>query len=111
VPLFSDRNAIPLLRELELQASVRHDRYGTKVATPSFYLLSGGASPPSLGYNSNRVRSTDFTVAGKWAPIRDLNFRMSYATGFLPPAINQLVPNAPVVITSNTAEIDPLRGN
>jgi outer membrane receptor protein involved in Fe transport len=44
-----------------------------------------------------------------WSPIYDVKFRGSFATGFLPPALYQLVPQPQVEAFS--FDSDPLRGN
>ncbi len=106
VPLVSERNARPLLQALELQASVRHDRYATRVASPTFFPT---ASPPTIAYDTTHLRSTNFTVAGRWAPTQLASLRASYSTGFLPPNISQLVANE--IVTSVTGIADPRRGN
>lgn len=106
-PIISSRNEIPLFRELELQASIRRDSYRTHAKDPSFY---PAATPPaSVTSVSNQFKDTNFTIAGRWAPVRDLALRASYATGFLPPNINQIVPV--IASSSGFGQTDPKRGN
>ena len=62
---------------------------------------------PAVDFVTNRVSSTDFTVAGRYAPSEDILFRASFGTGFLPPSITQLAVDRqsfPVTLT------DPKRG-
>lgn len=110
VPLFSSANALPLLRELELQASVRHDTYETRLPAPAFVFSSAREGPfPPVTYNTNNVEGTGYTVGVRYSPIRDLVLRASYGTGFLPPSVTQLrpsLPSPPVTLTL----VDPKRG-
>ena len=54
VPIFSDQNALPLLRRLEFEASWRHDQYSDV----------GGTSNAKLAFNWNPIES--LTVRGGW---------------------------------------------
>ena len=54
IPVFSDQNALPLLRRLEFEASWRHDQY-SDVA---------GTSNAKLAFNWNPIKS--FTIRGGW---------------------------------------------
>lgn len=110
-PLVSERNAMTLVRSLEIQASVRYDQYRTRVATPLNAVLRPPSAPePNFQSVSSSTDSTDFTLAALWSPVDGLRFRASYATGFLPPAINQLSPNLINGSTTNGFR-DPRRGN
>jgi len=61
VPIFSDQNAIPLVRRLEFEASWRHDQYDDV----------GGTSNAKLAFN--------------WAPIEDLTIRGGWGQSFRAP--------------------------
>ncbi|MGH7484478.1 MAG: TonB-dependent receptor domain-containing protein, partial [bacterium] len=61
IPIFSDQNAIPFFRRLELEASWRHDQYSD----------FGGTSNQKVGFN--------------WAPIDDLTLRGGWGTSFRAP--------------------------
>ncbi|WP_170226852.1 TonB-dependent receptor domain-containing protein [Sphingorhabdus contaminans] len=88
-PILGEDNDIPLMREVELQVSARHDDYKTRYAVPNRY---NNSTPPSeVEYRSTQIASTDYTAAVKWSPAKGLHFRASYSTGFLPASINQLV--------------------
>ena len=54
IPVFSDQNALPLLRRLEFEASWRHDQYSDV----------GGTSNAKLAFNWNPIES--FTIRGGW---------------------------------------------
>jgi outer membrane receptor protein involved in Fe transport len=54
IPLFSDQNALPFLRRLELEGSWRHDQYSD----------FGGTSNPKVAFNWSPIN--DFTVRGTW---------------------------------------------
>jgi outer membrane receptor protein involved in Fe transport len=62
IPLFSEMNAIPLFRKLELEASWRHDQYSDV----------GGTSNPKIAFD--------------WSPIEDLTFKGSWGTSFRAPS-------------------------
>ena len=90
IPIFSDMNAIPGFRRLELEASWRHDQYND----------FGGTSNPKVGFN--------------WSPIEDLTVRGDWGTSFRAPNFgeNSLIVNAawngfglPTAIFSNNAHI------
>ena len=54
IPIFSDQNALPLLRRLEFEASWRHDQYSDV----------GGTSNAKLAFNWNPI--DDLTIRGGW---------------------------------------------
>jgi iron complex outermembrane receptor protein len=54
IPIFSDQNALPLLRGLEFEASWRHDQYSDV----------GGTSNAKLAFNWNPIES--LTIRGGW---------------------------------------------
>jgi outer membrane receptor protein involved in Fe transport len=54
IPIFSDQNALPLLRRLEFEASWRHDQYSDV----------GGTSNAKLAFNWNPIES--LTIRGGW---------------------------------------------
>jgi len=94
VPLFSAQNGLPGLRELELQASVRHDKYVTRgVQQNSSAVVPSPSGPyPDFVYGDSEFSSTDFTTALRYAPIKDLALRGSFSTAALPASVNQIVP-------------------
>jgi outer membrane receptor protein involved in Fe transport len=110
LPIFSDRNHQKFAHELELQLSLRHDRYRTTSARPSSVtLFSPDDDLPDFTHETTKVHSTNYTIAAKWAPIEGLSLRGSASTGFLPPSINQLIstvnPGFPF------SYVDPARGD
>ena len=54
IPIFSDQNALPLLRRLEFEASWRHDQYSDV----------GGTSNAKLAFNWNPIDA--LTIRGGW---------------------------------------------
>ena len=74
VPIFSEQNALPFFRRVELEFSWRHDQYSDV----------GGTSNPKVAFN--------------WAPIEDLTIRGTWGTSFRAPAFGELSPLANVAI-------------
>lgn len=121
-PLIGPDNNIPFVHELGFGASARYDEIegrGTLVginclSVPRPLTAAEIATPcPPNGvapvYADSSTSRTDPTYSAKWAPSRDLAFRGSYGTGYLPPFLHQLVRQAtPVQIARVT---DPERGN
>jgi iron complex outermembrane receptor protein len=65
-PIFSEANAIPLFRRLELELSWRHDQYSD----------FGGTTNPKMALN--------------WAPIEDLTIRGTWGSSFRAPGFGEL---------------------
>lgn len=112
IPLFSDRNATTLLRNLAIQASVRHDSYTTtayktNVGVSAVSFAGAIASIGGLTQSATNA-STNYTIAGEYSPVVGVTFRGSYGTGYLEPTVNQVVANS---LDSNLRIADPLRGN
>lgn len=101
IPLFGAEQRMRLGESLELQLAVRHDDYTTEGASS---VSSTGPVPRA----TNRVSSTDPTIALRWTPVRDVSLRASYGTGFLPPDTSQLTGSTAVAAQT---VIDPRRGN
>ncbi len=74
IPLFSDANALPLLRRIDLEVSWRHDQYDTV----------GGTSNPKVSFN--------------WSPLDDFTIRGGWGTNFRAPGFGELSPIAKSVI-------------
>lgn len=111
LPLVSPANNILLMRELELRGAVRHDAYLTKSPPLTAYSVSTpDASSPYPAYTEleARLKSTNFTIAGRYSPFKGVVLRASYASGFLPPNVAQL---ATITFASLQLSPDPLRGN
>src|SRR5262249_10380028 len=72
IPVFSDLNALPLLRRLEFEASWRHDQYSDV----------GGTSNAKLAFN--------------WSPIEDLTIRGGWGQSFRAPNFGEVSPIASV---------------
>jgi len=107
VPLLSEINETPFVHGLELQFGLRHDRYRTK-GGQGVVVAAGDPEPTAFETFDNKVRSTNYTVAGKYEPVKGLAARGSFATGFLPPGIHQLAQST-YFGTSAGQEFDPLR--
>ena len=122
LPIFAEANRVPLLRGLELQIAGRYERYMLVGALSNIdcadnlqALPSGGIEalcPPSgttveTARNSRATFNPTFSV--KWQPARDLTLRGSYATGYRPPDVSQLVRQYSNQIL--LLQTDPLRGD
>lgn len=117
VPLFSSLNARPLLQALELQGSVRYDRYATTGTSDQFRgptLEAARQAAAAVTYSTNRVESVDFLAAIRYAPVRDIAIRASYSTGFLAPSnaqVNSTLSSLPGSFLGFFGRFDPKRGN
>ncbi len=113
VPIFSDANSTRGVQSLELQASVRHDRYTTRapIEAPGgggFLLPTLDTPRPDVSFQSTDLSSTDYTIGFKYQPIANLALRASFGTGFLPPSVSQMSPMP--VQTRFFGASDPKRG-
>jgi iron complex outermembrane receptor protein len=106
IPIVDARNARTGLRELELQLAGRHDRYITHGATG--FLLTPTAPVTRI---TNESQSTDPTFGLRFVPVRDVQLRASYGTGFRVPSTSQLAPTTPILSNANGTIVDPRRGN
>lgn len=107
-PIVSSRNAVPGVRELDLQLAGRWDEYRTSGATQSIVVINGvPLAQPILA--SNERSSINPTVGLRYRPFADLMVRASYGTGFLPPSLVQLSPGADFTLTSSGLT-DPKQG-
>ncbi len=111
-PLISSGNAFSGVQALELQASVRHDRYRTRGVpdAANLMLLSLEGPYPPVVYSTNRVSSTDYTLGVRYSPSEDLTLRASFGTGFLPPSVTQLASSS-YDFGFSLGLTDPLRGD
>lgn len=105
LPVFSERNAVPGIQELELQLAGRHDRYETDWSQSR---VTPGTTAPVMKGRS-KLDSTDPTIGVRYKISRDLMFRASYGTGFLPPSVADFDPVGP--FDFGDVVVDPLRGN
>lgn len=93
LPLAAPENGVPLLRELELRAAVRHDAYVTKSPPAAFgaiQLAEPDDALPLFETLESRFESTNYTLAARYSPFENVVLRASFATGFLPPNVVQL---------------------
>ena len=91
IPIFSDQNALPFFRRVDLEFSWRHDQYSD---------VQGTCNPK---------------VAFNWAPIDDLTIRGTWGTSFRAPVFGELSPLANVAIAGqnlgNFADADRSRSS
>lgn len=95
IPLFSDNNAIPMVKALDLQVSGRYDRFVTESpdADDTITVASRDVVPDPVDTLTNKFDSIDFTVGLRYEVSEDLLLRASYGTGFLPPSVRQIFPD------------------
>ncbi len=111
-PFIASSQRVTAIDTLELQVAGRFDHYET-IGSNVF-----SSTAPTLPVTTlkSRFETTNPTVALRYKPNRTVTLRGSYATGFLPPTINQLVPNAfktnLLLLTATILGVtDPFRGN
>lgn len=85
VPLVSEDNAIPLVSRLELNLSVRNERYSD----------FGNTTKPKIGLN--------------WKPVEWLMLRGSYNEGFMAPSLAALYTSPRWTITAGAGDTDQYR--
>lgn len=88
-PLVSERNSVPLLRGLELQLALRHDRYSLTAPIQSAALLAARLYGSSV---TARGGLTAATAGLRVRPVPGLTLRGSFATGYTPPTAAQITP-------------------
>jgi outer membrane receptor protein involved in Fe transport len=109
-PIFSEKNALPWIRELNLQIAGRREDFVVHTGTNSITRLPVPATPPVILNNTANFSSTNPTVGFSYKPIKDVMIRVSYGKGFLAPSYSQLM----LVTTPNTFAstiVDRKRGN
>jgi iron complex outermembrane recepter protein len=101
-PLGSDSARFPLIRGLELQLAVRHDRLEAEFSSDPLRAASATVL-------RRPFRGTAFTAGAKSSPWRWLMLRGSYATGLQPPPLEGVIEEEEV---SNFEFVfDPKRGD
>jgi outer membrane receptor protein involved in Fe transport len=110
VPLISAKQNLPGVRNLDLQLAARRDSYSITGANLG---VAVGAAPPEPAIKvTQKLSSLDPTASIRFQPIEAVTFRASYGTGFLPPDVSQLVPEAPSEGSGlDLGLTDPRRGN
>jgi iron complex outermembrane recepter protein len=106
LPIFSAQKKVRGVEELDLQLALRRDDYTLNGSTN----VISSTAPAPIGYSTNKLSSTDPTFAVRYRPLRDVMFRASFGTGFLPPGVDQIVTSAPNPLGTRGLR-DPRRGN
>jgi len=112
-PLVSAVNALPWVRALDFQASVRRDEYASDAPNPILASVASFQGPfPALSHSTKDTQANRYTLALSYIPVADLTVRASFGTGFLPPSLTQIAPSAPTSVTAPNASglLDPKRG-
>ena len=110
VPVVSSLNALPWVRSLELQASIRRDDNEThSVLNSAIEIDDPDEVPADIEYTDSSVAATGYTLGLRFAPLRDLALRASFSHGFLPPSISQIGQEIRHTDTEFSFLADPLR--
>lgn len=109
MPIFGERDGT-LLRNLELQASLRHDISSVRARSENTTLTIPGPSGPfpAVSYFEREWSATKSMLGVRYAPTKDLTLRASWGTGFLAPSLFQISPGN--TFNLNVSLIDPKRG-
>ncbi|RYE72392.1 MAG: TonB-dependent receptor [Oxalobacteraceae bacterium] len=83
-PIVSEANAVPGIRELELQLAGRRDEYTTRAGQRRY------SFDTPLVEQEATLSSTNPTIALRYVPFESLALRASYGKGFMPPTIDQV---------------------
>ena len=102
VPVLGKANGLPFAHKLDATLSVRHDRYRTEAPV--------NASLADSAMARNDVASTAATAGLRLEPVPGFALRASVGTGFLPPAVDQVV-GSEWLETGYVGIRDPLRAN
>jgi outer membrane receptor protein involved in Fe transport len=117
-PLFK-AGWLPGIDALDLQVAGRVERFTVDTGTNGS-ATRPNMSPPSTFYFGTTLNgqpyfseasytSSNYTLGVKYRPVRDLSFRVSQASAFIPPTPSQLIKN-PLQSTSTTNVDDPRTG-
>ena len=109
VPIISDAQKFPLVRQLSLQVAARTEDYEVRTGTGSLAILPVPAVRPVLRTNRANYLTTKPTAGLSYKPFGWLQFRGSVSRGFTPPRYAQLVLD-PTPSTATTSIVDPRRG-
>lgn len=96
VPLVTEKNAISLVRSLDLQLAGRAEKYRVFAGTAYAFLTpvaDQAFNPPQGVHTTIRYTSTNPTIGLKYQPLTGWILRASYARAFLPPTAFELMPN------------------
>lgn len=123
-PLIGPGNHVPGVSAFEIVVAARYEQYHGRGSNDQGYTCyqspAGNTAPiadpislcdpstlaiPIVDFSNSHV---DPTVSAKWTVTPDIAFRASYATGYLPPRLNNLVQVPGSILVAAT---DPQRGN
>lgn len=112
IPVVSSQNARRGIKELEFQIAMRHDSYSTTAPRDfTFPSLPSRNSPiPDIEKRTAHADSTDYTIGLRYVPVEDIQFRMSFGTGFLPPSLDQIPQLSFTSSSLGSRLVDPRRG-
>lgn len=123
VPVIGDSNNVPLVQGFELVLAGRYEKYNGRGTSNNNRCFSTNTGLPAgtsgvlalcnitgLNLKEEEVTSSRFepSLSAKWTVSRDIAFRGSYATGYLPPRLNELISTTGGVLVFGAK--DPERG-
>ena len=112
-PLVSKANRVLFVDALEAQLAIRYEDVQTTLpdADVNIAVDSRTQPRPDIPNSSSGFSSSNYTFGLKYQPIEDLAIRASFATGFLPPTLNELrLPSDSVIQPGGLSAADPKRG-
>ncbi|MBI2814664.1 MAG: TonB-dependent receptor [Opitutae bacterium] len=110
VPVVSEKNPWPFVRELNLQVAGRREDFKVQTGTSSVTTLPVPATPPVILSSTAKYSSTQPTFGFGYRPVQDVMLRVSYSGGFLAPSYSQLALD-PTPSPFPSTIVDPKRGN
>lgn len=97
IPLVTEKNALPGLRGLDLQAAARFEQYTISTGTAYYQEFPNAPSKSvysgPLVHSKDKDNSIDPTIGLRYYPLKDVILRASYSTAYLPPTYSQLLPS------------------
>src|SRR5690606_17013472 len=114
IPVVAPARNVPLVHQLELQASVRRDEYEVTSTGDRFGAETREGPFPDATFFTNEFASTDYLIGLRYSPVPDVTLRTSFGTGFIAPGLGQITPlistaMLPVPVDALNPP-DPLRG-
>lgn len=112
VPIFGETNAKWFVSLLDITVAGRYDSYSSKFAGAFIPVESPDSQFPTPKLTRTDFHSANYTLALRYAPTKDVMFRGSHSTGFVPPQLSQTQVSFDQSLPAlNLNLLDPERGN